>query len=75
MPRVCDMLYDMLYRTDSIGVFQVDSWRQMTMLSKLRPRRYYDLVVKWRSCNRRRSWATWCIRICDGAAIREKLPT
>ena len=39
-------VYDMLGRADSVGVFQVESRAQMSMLPRLRPRRYYDLVVE-----------------------------
>ncbi len=38
--------YDMLCRADSMGVFQVESRAQMSMLPRLRPRQYYDLVVE-----------------------------
>ncbi|MFN4341956.1 MAG: error-prone DNA polymerase [Azonexus sp.] len=38
--------YAMLCRADSMGVFQVESRAQMAMLPRLRPRRYYDLVVE-----------------------------
>ncbi|MEM8849139.1 MAG: error-prone DNA polymerase [Pseudomonadota bacterium] len=38
--------YDMLCRGDSLGVFQVESRAQMAMLPKLRPRRFYDLVIQ-----------------------------
>ncbi len=38
--------YDMLCKGDSIGVFQVESRAQMNMLPRLRPRRFYDLVVE-----------------------------
>jgi len=38
--------YDMLCRGDSIGVFQVESRAQMNMLPRLRPRKFYDLVVE-----------------------------
>jgi error-prone DNA polymerase len=41
-PRV----YDMLCKADSIGVFQVESRAQMTMLPRLKPREYYDLVIE-----------------------------
>ena len=41
-PRV----YDMLCRADSVGVFQVESRAQMTMLPRLKPRKFYDLVVE-----------------------------
>ncbi|MBI4081765.1 MAG: error-prone DNA polymerase, partial [Candidatus Lambdaproteobacteria bacterium] len=38
--------YDMLCRAETIGVFQVESRAQMAMLPRLRPRRFYDLVVE-----------------------------
>ena len=38
--------YDMLCAGDSLGVFQVESRAQMSMLPRLKPRRYYDLVVQ-----------------------------
>jgi error-prone DNA polymerase len=38
--------YDMLCRGESTGVFQVESRAQMNMLPRLRPRRYYDLVIQ-----------------------------
>lgn len=38
--------YDMLCRGDSIGVFQVESRAQMSMLPRLKPRCYYDLVIE-----------------------------
>ncbi|MCC7275115.1 MAG: error-prone DNA polymerase [Alphaproteobacteria bacterium] len=39
-------VYEMLCRADSIGVFQVESRAQMTMLPRLRPRNFYDLVIE-----------------------------
>ena len=39
-------VYDMLCKADSIGVFQVESRAQMSMLPRLRPRNFYDLVVE-----------------------------
>ncbi|MFZ6004788.1 MAG: error-prone DNA polymerase [Actinomycetota bacterium] len=41
-----DVVYDMLCRADSIGVFQVESRAQMATLPRLRPRTFYDLVVE-----------------------------
>jgi error-prone DNA polymerase len=38
--------YDMLCKADSVGVFQVESRAQMSMLPRLKPRNYYDLVVQ-----------------------------
>ena len=38
--------YEMLCRGDSVGVFQVESRAQMSMLPRLKPREFYDLVVE-----------------------------
>jgi error-prone DNA polymerase len=38
--------YDMLCHGNSIGVFQVESRAQTAMLPRLKPRRFYDLVVE-----------------------------
>jgi error-prone DNA polymerase len=39
-------VYDMLCKADTIGVFQVESRAQMATLPRLRPRKFYDLVVE-----------------------------
>jgi len=39
-------VYAMLCRADSVGVFQVESRAQMSMLPRLRPQCYYDLVIQ-----------------------------
>ncbi|WP_207061037.1 error-prone DNA polymerase [Motiliproteus sp. SC1-56] len=46
IPREDAATYEMLSRGDSMGVFQVESRAQMSMLPRLRPRCYYDLVVQ-----------------------------
>jgi error-prone DNA polymerase len=38
--------YEMLQRGDSVGVFQVESRAQMSMLPRLRPHCFYDLVIQ-----------------------------
>jgi error-prone DNA polymerase len=38
--------YDMCCAADTVGVFQIESRAQQSMLPRLRPRRYYDLVVQ-----------------------------
>jgi len=38
--------YDMICRADTIGVFQIESRAQMSMLPRLQPRTFYDLVVQ-----------------------------
>jgi error-prone DNA polymerase len=39
-------VYRMLCRADSLGVFQVESRAQMTMLPRLKPKEFYDLVIE-----------------------------
>ncbi|MFM1908890.1 MAG: error-prone polymerase DnaE [Pseudomonadota bacterium] len=38
--------YDMICAADTVGVFQIESRAQMSMLPRLRPRNYYGLVVE-----------------------------
>ncbi len=38
--------FDMICRADTVGVFQIESRAQMSMLPRLRPRRFYDLVIE-----------------------------
>ncbi len=38
--------YEMLQRADSIGVFQVESRAQQSMLPRLKPKRFYDIVIQ-----------------------------
>lgn len=46
IPAEDPVTYDMLCRGESVGVFQVESRAQMSMLPRLKPRKYYDLVVQ-----------------------------
>ncbi len=46
LPRENSEVYDMLCQGDSVGVFQVESRAQMSMLPRLKPRRFYDLVIQ-----------------------------
>ena len=39
-------VYDMICRADTLGVFQIESRAQMSMLPRLKPRNYYDLVIE-----------------------------
>jgi len=38
--------YDMICEADTIGVFQIESRAQMSMLPRLKPREFYDLVIE-----------------------------
>jgi error-prone DNA polymerase len=46
VPREDARVYDMISRADTIGVFQVESRAQMSMLPRLQPRQFYDLVIE-----------------------------
>jgi error-prone DNA polymerase len=46
IPAEDPQVYEMLGRGDSLGVFQVESRAQMNMLPRLRPERFYDLVIE-----------------------------
>jgi error-prone DNA polymerase len=46
VPREDPAVYRMLTRGDSIGVFQVESRAQISMLPRLRPAKFYDLVIE-----------------------------
>jgi error-prone DNA polymerase len=39
-------VYDMICAADTVGVFQIESRAQMSMLPRLRPRCFYDLVIE-----------------------------
>jgi error-prone DNA polymerase len=46
VPKEDPRVYEMISRADTIGVFQVESRAQMSMLPRLRPREFYDLVIE-----------------------------
>jgi error-prone DNA polymerase len=46
LPQDDEAVYEMLSRADSVGVFQVESRAQMSMLPRLKPRCFYDLVIE-----------------------------
>ncbi|HET7197388.1 MAG TPA: error-prone DNA polymerase, partial [Burkholderiales bacterium] len=39
-------VYEMIRHADTIGVFQIESRAQMSMLPRLKPRNFYDLVIE-----------------------------
>lgn len=46
VPAEDPVVYDMICDGDTMGVFQIESRAQMTMLPRLKPRCYYDLVIE-----------------------------
>ncbi|MCO6184816.1 error-prone DNA polymerase [Rhizobium sp. L1K21] len=46
VPKEQKYVYDMITRADTIGTFQVESRAQMSMLPRLKPKEFYDLVIE-----------------------------
>lgn len=46
IPQADSGVYDMICRADTLGVFQIESRAQMSMLPRLKPRCFYDLVIE-----------------------------
>jgi len=46
IPQDDAAVYDMVSRADTIGVFQIESRAQQSMLPRLRPKNFYDLVIE-----------------------------
>jgi error-prone DNA polymerase len=46
LPQEDPQVYDMISNADTIGVFQIESRAQMSMLPRLKPRTFYDLVIE-----------------------------
>jgi error-prone DNA polymerase len=46
IPREDPAVYEMCCHADTVGVFQIESRAQQSMLPRLKPREYYDLVIQ-----------------------------
>lgn len=46
IPPEDPLVYEMISRADTLGVFQIESRAQMSMLPRLQPRSFYDLVIE-----------------------------
>jgi error-prone DNA polymerase len=46
VPAEDSATYDMMEKADTIGVFQIESRAQMSMLPRMKPRVFYDLVIE-----------------------------
>ena len=45
-PEAARPVYEMTHRADTIGVFQIESRAQMSMLPRLKPKEFYDLIIE-----------------------------
>src|SRR5690606_27679421 len=46
IPPGDEATYGMIQRADTVGTFQIESRAQMSMLPRLKPRTFYDLVIE-----------------------------
>jgi error-prone DNA polymerase len=46
IPAEDPAVYEMIQRADTVGVFQIESRAQMSMLPRLKPDKFYDLVIE-----------------------------
>jgi len=46
IPAEDPVVYEMIQRADTVGVFQIESRAQMSMLPRLKPQNFYDLVIE-----------------------------
>ncbi len=46
VPQEDPEVYKMIQRADTVGVFQIESRAQMSMLPRLKPAKFYDLVIE-----------------------------
>ena len=46
LPQEDEAVYDLMCAADTVGVFQIESRAQMATLPRLRPRKFYDIVVE-----------------------------
>ena len=70
LPPEDPVVYDMLCKADSLGVFQVESRAQMNFLPRMKPRSFMIWSFRSRSSGRGRFRAIWCIPICGGGTGR-----
>ncbi|GAL22005.1 DNA polymerase III alpha subunit [Vibrio maritimus] len=68
-------VYGMIQRADTVGVFQIESRAQMSMLPRLKPTTYYDLVIQIAIVRPGPIQAIWCIRFLNAATAKKPSPT
>ena len=62
--------YDMICKADTVGVFQIESRAQMSMLPRLKPRCFYDLVVEVAIVRPGPIQGAWCTPTCRRGPTR-----
>ena len=70
IPQDDPKVYEMVSHADTIGVFQIESRAQQSMLPRLRPRCFYDLVIEVAIVRPGPYKVIWCILIFGGGMVR-----
>ncbi len=74
IPQDDPAVYEMISHADTIGVFQIESRAQQSMLPRLKPKTFYDLVIEVAIVTARAPFrAIWCILICDAEMGKNRL--
>ncbi len=66
-------VYEMVCQADTVGVFQIESRAQMSMLPRLKPRCFYDLVIEVAIVRPGPIQGIWCILICGAGPGKKTL--
>ena len=74
LPEDDPLVYDMIGRADTVGVFQVESRAQMQSLPRVRRAPSKTWASKWPSYGPDPFRATWCIPTCEGGTMRSRSP-
>ena len=67
IPAEDPAVYEVICRADTIGVFQIESRAQMSLLPRLKPGASMISSSRWRSSAPARSRAAWCTPTCGAA--------
>ena len=65
--RRSEPTYEMIQKADTIGVFQIESRAQQSMLPRMKPACFYDIVMQVAIIRPGRFKDRWSIRSCAGA--------
>lgn len=75
IPQEDPRVYDMICAADTVGVFQIESRGQMSMLPRLKPRCWYDLVIEVAIVRPGQFKGIWFIRTCADAVAMNQWST
>jgi len=72
LPADDPVVYSALQKADTVGMFQVESRAQMACLPRLKPQKFYDIVVQVAIIRPDPSWAIWSIHFSSGGRAEKR---